>query len=121
GSANINDRSLQGERDSELAVIVRDSTPVQVMLDGKYPHTVSRGVHQLRVDLWKKHFGLAMTKSSGVSPAAGLEQYLEQPAAEGARRAVQQRAAANSRAFDQAFDFLPRNISQVQPRKTPDL
>nr|WP_313221471.1 phospholipase D-like domain-containing protein [Stutzerimonas nitrititolerans] len=121
GSANINDRSLQGERDSELAVIVRDSTPVKARLDGKHQHTVSKAVHQLRVDLWKKHFGLAMTETSGVSPATGLAQYLEQPAAEETWRAVQERAHLNTRFYDESFDFIPQNISQVQPRKTPDM
>jgi phosphatidylserine/phosphatidylglycerophosphate/cardiolipin synthase-like enzyme len=122
GSANINDRSLLGTRDSELAVIVRDSTPVQVKLDGKQQHTVGKTVHQLRVDLWKKHFGLSMAGgSSGVSPASGLAQYLEQPAAEETWKAIQLRAEANSQSFNRAFDFIPQNISQVQPRKTPDL
>jgi len=121
GSANINDRSLQGERDSELAVIVRDSTPVKARLDGKHQHTVSKAVHQLRVDLWKKHFGLAMTGSSGVSPASGLAQHLEQPAAEETWRAVQQQAQENTELYNRAFDFIPQNISQVQPRKTPDM
>nr|WP_312957412.1 phospholipase D-like domain-containing protein [Stutzerimonas nitrititolerans] len=121
GSANINDRSLQGERDSELAVIVRDSTPLAVMLDGNRQQLVGQAVHQLRVDLWKKHFGLAMTGSSSVSPATGLAQYLGQPAAEETWRAIQIRAIANSQAFNRAFDFIPQNISQVQLRKTPDM
>jgi phospholipase D1/2 len=121
GSANINDRSLQGSRDSELAVIVRDSTPVQAKLDGKCQHTVSKAIHQLRIDLWKKHFGLAITQASGVSPATGLEQYLEQPAAEQTWKAIQKRARLNSRLYEKSFDFIPQNISKVQPRKTPDM
>jgi phospholipase D1/2 len=122
GSANINDRSLLGTRDSELAVIVRDSTPVQAKLDGKRQHTVGKAVHQLRVDLWKKHFGLSMAGgSSGVSPASGLAQYLEQPAAEETWKAIQLRAEANSQSFNRAFDFIPQDISQVQPRKTPNM
>lgn len=122
GSANINDRSLLGTRDSELAVIVRDSTPLQVMLDGKKPHTVGKAVHQLRVDLWRKHFGLSMTGGlSGVFPATGLAQYLEQPAAEQTWRAIQERAWLNTLAYEKTFDFIPQNISQVQPRKTPDM
>ncbi|MDA7086905.1 phospholipase D-like domain-containing protein [Pseudomonas sp. SA3-5] len=121
GSANINDRSLQGSRDSELAVIVRDSTPAQAKLDGKCLHTVGKAVQQLRMDLWKKHFGLAITQPSGVSPAAGLAQYLEQPAAEQTWRAIQERAQANTDFYNESFDFIPQNISQVQPRKTPDL
>ena len=59
GSANINDRSLQGERDSELAVMVRDSEPLTVRLDGKNDAIVGKAIHQLRVNLWKKHFGLS--------------------------------------------------------------
>lgn len=121
GSANINDRSLQGERDSELAVIVRDSTPVQAKLDGKCQHTVSKAIHQLRMDLWKKHFGLSMTGSSGVSAATGLTQYLVQPAAEKTWRAIQERARDNSGIYNKVFDFIPQNISQVQPRKTPEM
>lgn len=122
GSANINDRSLLGTRDSELAVIVRDSTPVQAKLDGKQVHTVGKAVHQLRVDLWKKHFGLSMAAgSSGVTPATGLEQYLEQPAAEGTWKAIQERALLNARLYERSFDFIPQNISQVQSRKTPDM
>ena len=121
GSANINDRSLQGERDSELAVIVRDSTPAQAMLDGKCQHTVSKAIHQLRVDLWKKHFGLSMTNSSGISPAAALTQYLVQPAAAETWRAIQERARLNSRFYDESFDFIPQNISQVQSRRTQNM
>ncbi len=121
GSANINDRSLQGERDSELAVIVRDSTPLPVLLDGKRQQLVGQAVHQLRVDLWKKHFGLAMTGSSGVSPATGLAQYLGQPAAEETWRAIQLQAQENMELYNRVFDFIPQNISQVQPRKTPDM
>src|SRR5690606_35952154 len=92
GSANINDRSLLGPRDSELAVIVRDSTPVTVKLDGKNPQQVSEAVHELRVALWKKHFGLSLTKVSKVQPAAGLQTCLIQPAAEQSWRAIQVRA-----------------------------
>ncbi|SDA34929.1 PLD-like domain-containing protein [Pseudomonas sp. NFPP12] len=35
GSTNVNDRSLLGNRDSELVMIVRDSTPVKVAFDGQ--------------------------------------------------------------------------------------
>ena len=121
GSANINDRSLEGERDSELAVIVRDSKKLPVMLDGQNTHIVGEAIQQLRVALWKKHFGLSMTRPSGVSPATGLERYLEQPAAEETWRAIQRQAQENSELYNRAFDFIPQDISQVQPRKTPDL
>lgn len=121
GSANINDRSLQGDRDSELAVIVRDSTPVQTSLDGKCQHTVSKAVHQLRVELWKKHFGIGLPETSSVKSAAHLEKYLKQPAAEQTWRAIQQQAQENTDAYTSKFEFIPQNISQVQPHKTSDM
>lgn len=119
GSANINDRSLLGPRDSELAVIVRDSTPVAVKLDGQCPQQVSKAVHELRVALWKKHFGLSQTKASRVQPAAELSACLTQPAAESSWKAIQRQAAANSDAYATSFNFIPQNISQTQPLVTP--
>ncbi len=35
GSANINDRSMLGKRDSEVAVIVEDSEKVAAVMDGQ--------------------------------------------------------------------------------------
>lgn len=121
GSANINDRSLEGSRDSELAVIVRGRTPIDVALDGKCMARVSKTVHELRVALWKKHFGLSLTKPSKIQPATALTACLTTPAAESTWQAIQRRAERNTRAYEKAFDFIPRNISQVQPDITPDM
>lgn len=120
GSANINDRSLLGPRDSELAVIVRDSTPVSVALDGQCPQQVGKAVHELRVALWKKHFGLSQTLVSKVQPASGLESCLAKPAAESSWKAIQRQAAANSDAYATSFNFIPQDISQTQSQVTPD-
>lgn len=35
GSANINDRSMLGKRDSEMAIIVEDTETVPSLMDGK--------------------------------------------------------------------------------------
>jgi len=35
GSANINDRSMNGDRDSELAIKIEDSDKVKSMINGK--------------------------------------------------------------------------------------
>lgn len=35
GSANINDRSLLGKRDSEMAILVQDTETVPSMMDGE--------------------------------------------------------------------------------------
>ena len=114
GSANINDRSLRGMRDSELAVIVRDSESVEVRLDGQHLHPVGRLVHQLRKDLWKKHFGMSQTRVAGVAPFEVDEDFLEQPASEAVWRAIQQRARDNSKAYEAVFNFIPQNFSQFQ-------
>lgn len=42
GSANINDRSMRGSRDSELCVVVRDKDEVDMLMDGKTFKVISR-------------------------------------------------------------------------------
>ncbi|XP_060530761.1 phospholipase D2 isoform X2 [Cylas formicarius] len=57
GSANINDRSMIGKRDSEIAVIVEDETFDDGMMNGNaYP--CGRFAGGLRKYLFKEHLGL---------------------------------------------------------------
>ena len=53
GSANINDRSMVGDRDSEVAVVseYKTSDYLESMMHIKNP------IKQLRIDLWKEHLG----------------------------------------------------------------
>ena len=117
---DINDRSLQGERDSELAVMVRDSEPLTVRLDGKNDAIVGKAIHQLRVNLWKKHFGLSQGPGGFVKPASELSAYLSIPAAQEAWEAIQTLAKENTRAYERTFNFIPQNISQTQLQLTPE-
>ena len=57
GSANINERSLLGDRDSEVAAIVRDRDMIASTMAGK-PYRVGRFAHTLRVRLMQEHLGL---------------------------------------------------------------
>ncbi|KAG8947797.1 Phospholipase D1 [Tulasnella sp. 424] len=57
GSANINERSMRGDRDSELACVVRDSDMIQSRMAGK-PFKVGRFAHTLRIRLMKDHVGI---------------------------------------------------------------
>lgn len=57
GSANINDRSLRGSRDSEIAVIVEDGMIVPSRMNGN-SYMVGRFAHSLRMRLWRLHLGL---------------------------------------------------------------
>lgn len=120
GSANINDRSLLGSRDSELAIVVRDSTPINVALDGITPSQVGKAVYELRVALWKKHFGLSLTGSSNIQPARELIGCWNMPVAESTWRAIQTVASENTRQFETVFDFIPRNKSKAQIETSPN-
>ncbi|KAK7562526.1 hypothetical protein IWX49DRAFT_138043 [Phyllosticta citricarpa] len=57
GSANINERSMLGFRDSEVAAIVRDYDMIDSMMGGK-PYKVSKFAHSLRMRLMREHLGL---------------------------------------------------------------
>ncbi|KAI9010942.1 hypothetical protein CLU79DRAFT_891017 [Phycomyces nitens] len=57
GSANINDRSLLGNRDSEIAMLIEDTEVVISHMNGK-EYRASKFAHTLRMQLWKEHLGL---------------------------------------------------------------
>ncbi|KAG0233301.1 hypothetical protein B0O80DRAFT_398425 [Mortierella sp. GBAus27b] len=57
GSANINERSMLGNRDSEIAAIVRDQDYIDSTMNGM-PYKVSRFAHTLRMNLMMEHLGL---------------------------------------------------------------
>ncbi|ESK89222.1 spo14 [Moniliophthora roreri MCA 2997] len=57
GSANINERSQRGDRDSEIAAIIRDTDMMDCTMAGK-PFKVGRFAHTLRVRLMREHLGI---------------------------------------------------------------
>ncbi|KAG0322786.1 hypothetical protein BGZ97_004099 [Linnemannia gamsii] len=57
GSANINDRSQVGYRDSEIAIIIEDSETVPSKMNG-VEYQAGKIAHGLRTDLFKEHLGL---------------------------------------------------------------
>ncbi|KAI9860421.1 MAG: Phospholipase D1 [Trichoglossum hirsutum] len=57
GSANINERSMLGTRDSECAAVVRDTDMLSSIMAGK-PYLVGRFPHTLRVRLMREHLGI---------------------------------------------------------------
>ncbi|KAJ7212251.1 phospholipase D [Mycena pura] len=57
GSANINERSQRGDRDSELAAVIRDTDMIEGTMAGK-PFQVGRFAHTLRVRLMREHLGV---------------------------------------------------------------
>eukprot|EP00250_Pteridium_aquilinum_P013724 c21534_g1_i1 orf=388-3765(+) len=61
GSANINDRSLLGSRDSEVAVVLEDKEFVDSYMDCK-PWQAGSFARSLRMSLWAEHLGLAQSE-----------------------------------------------------------
>lgn len=57
GSANINDRSMNGTRDSEMAVMVEDAHKFPVNMSGKR-HMAGRFASSLRRTLFREHLGI---------------------------------------------------------------
>ncbi|RMJ25252.1 Phospholipase D1 [Aspergillus sp. HF37] len=57
GSANINERSMLGSRDSEVAAVVRDTDLIWSTMNGS-PYLVGRFPHTLRMRLMREHLGM---------------------------------------------------------------
>ncbi|KAI9819330.1 MAG: hypothetical protein M1832_004035 [Thelocarpon impressellum] len=69
GSSNINDRSQMGIHDSELAIVMEDTSGLDSTMDGQ-PFKAGRHAATLRRYLWREHLGLlpAQTMDAGDDP-----------------------------------------------------
>ncbi|KAI9891515.1 MAG: Phospholipase D1 [Vezdaea aestivalis] len=63
GSANVNERSMLGSRDSETAAVVRDTDMIWSTMGGE-PYQVGRFAHTLRKRLMREHLGLNVDEIS---------------------------------------------------------
>lgn len=108
GSANVNDRSLLGDRDSELAVLVMDTDWSYEDIGSKdEPVTVTRKfARELRMGVWKKIFG---------SAASALEDAIKRPAAQSSWENMRQLAKANTAAYEAVFPHIPKNNARIWP------
>jgi len=81
GSANINERSMLGNRDSEMAAVVRDTEMMWSTMAGE-PYHVGKFAHTLRMRLMREHLGLdvdAITEEDrGCSAAMEFENDMDQ-------------------------------------------
>jgi phospholipase D1/2 len=66
GSANLNDRSMRGSRDSELALLIRGKNMKKVQM-GDCAEEVSERIQALRLKLWSEHFGSDINTENPVS------------------------------------------------------
>lgn len=105
GSANINERSLLGTRDSEIAVLVMDEAKRADVNGAGSNQPVRVFAHELRKAVWKKLFGI----TGNVRPATELAQAVEMPGIPDNWRLIQRRAAANAALYEAAFPWVPRS------------
>ena len=97
GSANINDRSMLGDRDSEVAVIIQDNDMMEGEMNGK-PYQVGKFSHSLRSHLLKEHLGLLSEVN-----ATPLNIYVEDPLTSSFHGAVSRLAKKNTCIFEKVF------------------
>ncbi|WGK56200.1 phospholipase D-like domain-containing protein [Pantoea sp. SS70] len=106
GSANINDRSLLGDGDSELAVTIADMDHSVHDLDGSgTPEPCRTFARDLRQKAWRKWMG---------SAAAECEEALDKPALQASWEKIQSIAKKNAIAYETVFNFTPRDIFKLQ-------
>ncbi|EMG9277057.1 TPA: phospholipase D-like domain-containing protein [Enterobacter cloacae] len=101
GSANINDRSLLGDRDSELAVLISDTEHGYTDLDGSGTAVPYRNfARELRQKAWRKWLG---------SAAGECAEVLDKPSLKVNWEKIQALAKKNLKTYENVFDFIPRD------------
>ena len=107
GSANINDRSLQGDRDSELAILISDTAHCYTDLDGTGVAAPTRNfARELRQNAWRKWLGSAAGECADV---------LDKPALKKGWEKIQMLAKKNAETYEIVFDFIPKNYIDSHP------
>ncbi|QYF92756.1 hypothetical protein KY495_18795 [Massilia sp. PAMC28688] len=105
GSANINDRSQNGGRDSEIAMVMLGSSSMKATL-GSRATSVNPLARKLRVDLWQKHFAIG-AGNEFVHPVPAAQELLDTPALESTYRRIQALSRANAKTFEANFPHIP--------------
>lgn len=100
GSANINDRSLLGSRDSEIGVLIEDKELVDSYMGGK-PRKAGKFAHSLRLSLWSEHLGLR----------GGEIDQINDPVVDSTYRDVWMATAkTNSTIYQDVFSCIPNDL-----------
>ncbi|XP_057313653.1 phospholipase D1-like [Hydractinia symbiolongicarpus] len=97
GSANINDRSMLGSRDSELAVCVQDTSTIHGVMNGKQVK-VGQFAAKLRRKLFQEHLGLLDEPYANVIDPISDDFY---------KNAWVATARNNTTVYEQVFRCLP--------------
>jgi phospholipase D1/2 len=99
GSANINERSMCGDRDSEIAVVVDDHEMHESATLGNGTFAVGKFAHSFRMRLFEEHFGVA--------PGSSMYDQYADPVKNDAWFGMQEHAMRNHLAYEAAFGCIP--------------
>jgi len=109
GSANINDRSMKGSRDSEFAVIIEEEKNMESKMDGK-DFVASEYAMTLRKHLMAEHLGINDN-----------DEILNDPVSDNLWNFIKDRAKNNTSIYREIFDCFPDNkfttFSELKNRK----
>uniref|UniRef100_A0A673VZ32 Phospholipase n=1 Tax=Salmo trutta TaxID=8032 RepID=A0A673VZ32_SALTR len=112
GSANINDRSMLGKRDSEVAVIIEDSETVTAVMDG-LEYQAGRYALALRLECFRTVLGAHMDTTIDVSDPVSDRFYKD---------VWMTTAGRNATIYEKVFRCLPsslvRNMSELESYQT---
>ncbi|XP_029471136.1 phospholipase D1 isoform X1 [Rhinatrema bivittatum] len=97
GSANINDRSMMGKRDSEMAIIVQDTETVPSLMNGE-EYTAGRFAQTLRIQCFRVVLGCCNDTTIDIQDPISDKFFKEVWVATAAR---------NTTIFDKVFRCLP--------------
>ena len=97
GSANINDRSLLGSRDSEVGVVLEDQEFVNSTMNGN-PWLAGRFAHSLRLSLWAEHLGIDASAVDTIQDPVGDATY---------RKIWLSTAEKNTNTYETLFGCMP--------------
>jgi len=109
GSANINDRSMIGSRDSEFALIIEEQKKIDSIMDGKN-YMASNYAKSLRKHLMAEHLGKNVD-----------DKILDDPLNEDLWTYIHTQAKVNSDIYSVIFDCFPDNkfktLADLKKRK----
>lgn len=141
GSANINERSMLGSRDSEVAAIVRDTELIDSFMAGQ-PYKVGKFPHTLRVRLMREHLGIdvdciseeEMTSQMSDADSADFQtEGSSTPSSPGVHRETEQKLEENKNrqqddliaraeklhSFNHDFDWAQKDNPHLKSNKKP--
>lgn len=103
GSANFNDRSMRGTRDSEIAVVIEQTADLMESLMAGKPFKVNKFVHELRLRLWQDFLGLMPEE----------EKLIRDPVHKDTIDFWKRRAKDNTRYYQKIWRVLHNNLHKL--------